>query len=153
MRTACLPTVSTLYPMSGEGEGWVPLGHTHLQSGHTHPPPFDILTSPRKGPGIRDTPRKDMVPWYPPLWTGRQVIWRYAMYACENITFSQAVNIRQLVQSGFPLFQTDKIPWYFHDFSRFFSKFPGIFSLFLKYDFQVVLNINANLLSFIWTKN
>ena len=61
-------------------------------------PPFDILTSPRKGPGTRDTPRKDMVPWYPPLWTGRQVIWRYAMYACENITFSQAVNIRQLVQ-------------------------------------------------------
>ena len=30
----------------------------------------------------------------------------------------------------------------FHDFSRFFSKFSGIFSLFLKYDFQVVLNIN-----------
>ena len=49
-------------------------------------------------------------------------------------------------KSGFPLFRTDKIPWYF----QFFSKFPGIFSLFLKYDFQVVLNIN--LLSFIWTK-
>ena len=34
----------------------------------------------------------------------------------------------------------------FHDISMifpgFFSKFPGIFSLFLKYDFQVVLNIN-----------
>ena len=30
----------------------------------------------------------------------------------------------------------------FHDISRFFSKFPGIFSLSLKYDFQVVLNIN-----------
>ena len=34
----------------------------------------------------------------------------------------------------------------FHDnsmiFQVFFSKFPGIFSLFLKYDFQVVLNIN-----------
>ena len=33
-----------------------------------------------------------------------------------------------------------------HDISMifpvFFSKFPGIFSLFLKYDFQVVLNIN-----------
>ena len=29
-----------------------------------------------------------------------------------------------------------------HDFSRFFSKFPGIFSLFLKSDIQVVLNIN-----------
>ena len=28
--------------------------------------------------------------------------------------------------------------WYFHDFSRFLYKFPGIFSLFLKYDFQVV---------------
>ena len=27
-------------------------------------------------------------------------------------------------------------------FPGFFSKFPGIFSLFLKYDFQVVLNIN-----------
>ena len=44
----------------------------------------------------------------------------------------------------------------FHDismiFSGFLSKFPGIFSLFLKYDFQVVLNIYANLLSFIWTK-
>ena len=45
------------------------------------------------------------------------------------------------VFSGFPLFWTDKIP-YFHDFSRFFGKFLGIFSLFLKYDFQVVLNIN-----------
>ena len=34
----------------------------------------------------------------------------------------------------------------FHDISMifpgFFSKFPGIFPLFLKYDFQVVLNIN-----------
>ena len=34
----------------------------------------------------------------------------------------------------------------FHDISMifpgFFSKFPGIFSLFLKYNFQVVLNIN-----------
>ena len=34
----------------------------------------------------------------------------------------------------------------FHDISMtfpgFFSKFPGIFSLYLKYDFQVVLNIN-----------
>ena len=33
----------------------------------------------------------------------------------------------------------------FHDISMifpdFFSKFPGIFSLFLKYDFQAVLNI------------
>ena len=29
----------------------------------------------------------------------------------------------------------------FHDISRFFSKIPGIFLLFLKYDFQVVLNI------------
>ena len=48
----------------------------------------------------------------------------------------------QSLNSGFPLFWTDKIPWYFHDFSRFFSKFPGIFSLFLKYDFQVVLIIN-----------
>ena len=47
-----------------------------------------------------------------------------------------------ILVSGFPLFRTDKIPWYFHDFSRFFSKFPGIFSVFLKYDFQVVLNIN-----------
>ena len=47
-----------------------------------------------------------------------------------------------LDNTGFPLFRTDKIPWYFHDFSKFFSKFPGIFSLFLKYDFQVVLNIN-----------
>ena len=33
MRTACLPTVSTLYPMSGGGE--YPPGHTHLHSGHT----------------------------------------------------------------------------------------------------------------------
>ena len=31
----------------------------------------------------------------------------------------------------------------FHDISRFLSKFPGIFSLFLKYVFQVVLNINV----------
>ena len=28
----------------------------------------------------------------------------------------------------------------FHDISRFFSKVPGIFSLFSKYEFQVVLN-------------
>ena len=27
-------------------------------------------------------------------------------------------------------------------FPGFFSKFPGIFSLFLKYDFRVVLKIN-----------
>ena len=32
----------------------------------------------------------------------------------------------------------------FHDFSRFFSKFPGTFSLFLKYNFQV-LNTNVPL--------
>ena len=32
----------------------------------------------------------------------------------------------------------------FHDFSRFFRKFPGIFSLFLKYNFQAVLNINMH---------
>ena len=31
----------------------------------------------------------------------------------------------------------------FHDFSRFFGKFPGIFSLFLKCNFQAVLNINV----------
>ena len=30
----------------------------------------------------------------------------------------------------------------FHDFSRFISKYPGIFSLSIKYDFQVVVNIN-----------
>ena len=39
--------------------------------------------------------------------------------------------------SGFPLFWTDKILWLFHDFSRFFSKFPGIFHYF-NGDFKVV---------------
>ena len=34
--------------------------------------------------------------------------------------------------TGFPLFWTDKIPLYFHDFSRFFSKFPGIFFIIFK---------------------
>ena len=34
--------------------------------------------------------------------------------------------------SGFPLFRIDKIPWYFHDFSRFLSKFPGIFFIIFK---------------------
>ena len=43
-----------------------------------------------------------------------------------------------LVYPGFPLFWTNKIPWFF----QVFSKFPGIFLLFLKYDFQVGLNIN-----------
>ena len=56
--------------------------------------------------------------------------------------------------TGFPLFWTDKIPWYFHDFSRFLSKFPGIFSIIFKvwvpsgFEYKY-----ANLLSFIWTKN
>ena len=34
--------------------------------------------------------------------------------------------------TGFLLFWTEKIPWPFHDFSSFFSKFSGIMSLFLK---------------------
>ena len=55
--------------------------------------------------------------------------------------------------SGFPLFQTDKIPWYFHDFSRFFSKFPGIFFIIFKVWFPSGFEYKyANLLSFIWTK-
>ena len=55
---------------------------------------------------------------------------------------------------GFPLFLTDKIPWYFHDFSRLFSKFPGIFFIFFKVWFPSGFEYKyANLLSFIWTKN
>ena len=52
--------------------------------------------------------------------------------------------------TGFPLFRTDKIPWYFHDFPRVFS----IFSLFF---FKVSFPTDSgyqyvNFLSFIWTK-
>ena len=39
---------------------------------------------------------------------------------------------RENIDAGFPLFWTEKIPWYFHDFSRFFSKFPGIFFIIFK---------------------
>ena len=51
-------------------------------------------------------------------------------------------NIAHTIYTGFPLFRTDKIPWYFHDFSRFLVNFQVFFSLFLRYDFQVVMNIN-----------
>ena len=61
------------------------------------------------------------------------------------------------VDSGFPLFRTqsgtDKIP-YFHDFSRFFSKFPGIFFIIFKVWFPSGFEYKyANLFSFIETKN
>ena len=69
-----------------------------------------------------------------------------ALHICLDLTLRSPLLIHwdplTLIFSGFPLFRTDKIPCYFHDFSRFFSKFPGIFSLFLKNDFQVVWNIN-----------
>ena len=56
--------------------------------------------------------------------------------------------------AGFPLFQTDIIPWYFHDFSRFFSKFPGIFFIIFKVWFPSGFEYKyANILSFISTKN
>ena len=56
--------------------------------------------------------------------------------------------------SGFPLFRTDKIPWYFHDFSKFFSKFPGIFFIIFKSMISKWFwKKYANFLSFIWTKN
>ena len=58
------------------------------------------------------------------------------------------------IYTGFPLFRTDKIPWYFHDFSRFLSKFPGIFFIIFKVWFPCGFEYKyANLLSFIWTKN
>ena len=45
-------------------------------------------------------------------------------------------------RSGFPLFRTDKIPWYFHDFSRFFLvNFQVFFIIFIVW-FLVVSNIN-----------
>ena len=37
------------------------------------------------------------------------------------------------VGSGFPLFRTDKIPWYFHDFSRFHVIFPWYLLNFSKF--------------------
>ena len=57
--------------------------------------------------------------------------------------------------TGFPLFQTDKIPWYFHEFSRFFKlNFQVFFSLLFKVWFPSGFEYKyANLLSFIWTKN
>ena len=61
---------------------------------------------------------------------------------------------KMITLSGFPLFRTDKIPWYFHDFSRFFSKFSGIFFIIFKVWFPSRYEYKyANLLSFIWTKN
>ena len=55
--------------------------------------------------------------------------------------FALALSVIKLYRfvSGFPLFGTDKIPWYFQ---VFLVNFQVFFSLFLKYDFQVVLNIN-----------
>ena len=56
--------------------------------------------------------------------------------------------------TGFPLFRADKIPWYFHDFSRFFSKFPGIIFIIFKVWFLSGFEYEyAKLLSFIWIKN
>ena len=56
--------------------------------------------------------------------------------------------------SGFPLFRADKIPWYFHDFSRFFSKFPGIIFIIFKVWFLSGFEYEyVKLLSFIWIKN
>ena len=43
---------------------------------------------------------------------------------------------------------------YFHDFSRFLSKFPGIFFIIIEVWFPSGFEYKyANLLSFIWTKN
>ena len=83
------------------------------------------------------------------LWLKKQSQSEKKIAPCEQSNF-QTKRKWLYFRPGFPLFRTDKIPWYLHDFSRFFSKFPGIFALFLKYDFQVVLNINmqANWVSF-----
>ena len=55
------------------------------------------------------------------------------------------------ITTEFPLFQTWQNSMIF---PGFLANFQVFFSLFLKYDFQVVLNINMQTyLSFIWTKN
>ena len=60
---------------------------------------------------------------------------------------------RILEITGFPLFWTHKIPWYFHDFSRVLNKFPGIFFIIFKVWFPSGFEYKyAHLLSFIWTK-
>ena len=49
--------------------------------------------------------------------------------------FQELESYERCTLTGFPLFRTDKIQWYFHDFSRFFSKFPGIFFIIFKVRF------------------
>ena len=63
-----------------------------------------------------------------------------AVLFCEENSFKKYFWTRSAL-SGFPLFRTDKIP-YSMIFPGFFSKFPGILSLFLQYDFQVVSNMS-----------
>ena len=48
----------------------------------------------------------------------------------------------KLHYTGFPLFRADKIPWYFHDFSSFFSKFPGIIFIIFKVWFLSGFDMN-----------
>ena len=42
----------------------------------------------------------------------------------------QEIGMGAVVGTGFPHFRTDKIPLYFHDFSKCFKNIPGIFSEF-----------------------
>ena len=63
---------------------------------------------------------------------------KYGKFSCGDYILLSFL-IRFYCEQGSHFFELTK----FQDFSRFFfSKFPGIFSLFLKYDFQVILNIN-----------
>ena len=51
----------------------------------------------------------------------------------------------ELHTPGFLLFWTDKIPWLFHDFPSFFSKFPGIYKVISKLFWSTNFRMNKKL--------